>query len=256
MTANQLAILSYYRACYFCKEKTRFPVRDTARGLFCSLHPDCESCKEPVISTADVVVCDTPACYSSGHDKCLRVYVTKDAPDCLACQACKNFWQLRVLGRICGVCHQPFCSAHFKKCIACPNIFYQSSNANCATAQLHINGACSAWCLDAAIARLEYEAERRYELTYAAQAFLPRYTAMAFALAQFNWPVLITMAVLDLCVPPILFVKTSAHQRWEVLKAINRAWRVKNDCAVHGNADQLTPQKKMRPNWLSGVEQI
>jgi hypothetical protein len=253
MTMNQLAALELMRACRICKEQTREPVRETPNGLFCARHTFCEGCNCVVLSDSVEVVCDTPSCYASGHERCLRVYFTKDAPDCFSCQPCKRFWQLREFGRICTVCHQPFCSAHMKKCISCTNVFYQGS-VTCESAQQRINGACSEWCLDAAIARVQCDEELRYELTYAAQAFLPRYTQMAFALAELNWPVLVTMAILDLCVPPILFSKTSMHQRWEVLKAINRRWRAKNGCGVESGALVSPPEKKTKMNWASGEE--
>lgn len=216
--------------CDVCKQASLFGVRRTPHGNYCLLHTLCESCERPT-PTQDVSACDTPVCTNVGHSTCFPVLVSYNY---YACSACKKRWHLtNPSTMVCGLaaCRQPFCTAHKRECLGC-NRFIYMLNVRCESGSYHINGACSEWCLDKIIACASSGVPIHVPLTPAAQAFIPPYFMMAVALAELNWPVLVTLAVLDLCVPPILLRTTSMHQRWELLKAINRAWRAKNDCAV------------------------
>lgn len=234
-----------YQSCHICKHLTRAHVVRAADGIFCERHNVCVTCNRLAGQDGDTnapqVLCDTPACYAKGHQRCFRVLHDQEH---YACKACKERWSLTGAIR-CYRCSESFCTKHKRACLACDKDYYPGQYS-CLTQEYHINGTCSAWCLDKMIVLTAGSAPLREPLTVAARAFIPPYFAMAVALAEFNWPVLVLLEILDWCVPPILLRATSMHMRWELLKLISRRWRAKNGCEVGTGAVVVVPEKRQK----------
>lgn len=167
-------------------------------------------------------VCDTPACTNITHANCGVAHedMYRGCALCsvfLTCRACDERIGYYCDIDVCQCCFMRCCRVHKSTCAVCGILLciacVQQSGRICA---LDCRGV----------------PQDSVPFTPLESRLAAWYFEKAVALAELNLPVLVLLSVLDMCVPPRLLAAKSLQWRWDILRAVNRAWRIKNNCAV------------------------